>query len=86
MTKKKKQADEVEYDKLCGSFREVLKTPQGKEVLWHILGLCNLYGVSTDKDYALVLEGQRQVGIDILQVLESVSKDAYPRLLLHFQI
>ena len=73
--------EEQQYEVLLANVREVFKSRQGKEVLWEILGYCNLYSPSAGKFEA----GKRAVGIDILALLEGADKTIYPKLLLSMQ-
>jgi hypothetical protein len=63
--------------------RNVLGTVAGRAVLWHILGQCNLYGTSYDPDRNLVdrKEGRRDVGLEILAMLEMVRPHAHVELM-----
>jgi hypothetical protein len=76
----------ADEDTLVANIREVLKTRQGKDVLWHILGMCNIYGdVFTGNSQTFYLEGKRAVGLEILQLLEEADPTAYAKLLLDQQ-
>lgn len=80
-----KQPDQ-DYAVLTANVRELLKLRQGREVIWHILSLTNLYGESfTGNSQTFYLEGKRAVGLAILQILEDADPTAYARLLLDKQ-
>lgn len=79
----KKSADDIEFEVLCKNMRAVLNTTAGRKVIWHLLSLCNLYVDNfTGNSQTFFLEGKRSVGLEILQLLESADKKAYPQLLL----
>ena len=72
-----------EYDVLCANVRQLLKTRQGKDVIWHILSLCNIYSDTfTGNSQTFYLEGRRSVGLQVLQLLEDADPLAYAELLL----
>jgi len=80
---KKKSPEELEYHALIENVRELMKLRQGKEVIWYILSLCNLYGdIFTGNSRTFYEEGKRAVGLEILGLLEEADKTIYPRLLL----
>jgi len=83
---KNKTDEELEHHVLLENVREVLKTGAGKELIWNILAMCNLYGDNfTGNSQTFYLEGKRAVGLHILQLLEDADKTAYARLLLEKQ-
>ena len=72
-----------EYDVLCANVRQLLKTRHGKDVIWHILSLCNIYSDTfTGNSQTFYLEGRRSVGLQVLQLLEDADPLAYAELLL----
>jgi hypothetical protein len=61
-------------------------TRQGKIFMWQILGLCNLYtSTFTGNSQTFYLEGKRDVGLDILKLLEDADPTIYPKLILENQ-
>lgn len=79
----KKSKEEEEYDLLRINTRELLKTKVGKDFIWHVLSLCDLYGSHfTGNSSTFFNEGKRSIGLEVLALLEDVDKTAYPRLLL----
>ena len=83
MTKKSVISEDVEYNLLKRNVQEVVKTRQGREVIWHILGLCNIYSDSfTGNSSTFYNEGRRSVGLQILQLLGDADPGIYPRLVL----
>jgi hypothetical protein len=81
-----KTDEEIEHDLLVANTRELLKQKAGKDFIWHILSLTNLYGDNfTGNAQTYYLEGKRSVGLDVLQLLEDVGKTTYARLLLDKQ-
>jgi hypothetical protein len=86
MTQNKKSHDEREYEILCENVRMLLATRQGKDFVWHVLGLCNLYtSTFTGNSQTFYLEGKRDVGLDILKLLEDADPTIYPKLILDKQ-
>jgi hypothetical protein len=82
----KKSQSEIEYDILCENVSMVLSTRQGKDVIWHILSLCNLYSSTfTGNSQTFYLEVKRVVGLDILKLLEDADPTLYPKLILEKQ-
>jgi hypothetical protein len=81
-----KTEDEKSHSHLLGCMREVLRSEQGKDVIWNILGMCQLYSESfTGNSTTFYNEGKRAVGLEILQLLEDVNPAAYADLLIHQQ-
>ena len=72
-----------DYDILSGNVKAVLETSSGREVLWEILSMCNLYSSSfTGDNRTFFEEGKRAVGLDILQLIEDADPKAYGNLLI----
>ena len=83
---RKKSNEELEYHVLLENVREVCKSRPGKELVWYILSLANLYGDNfTGNSQTFYLEGKRAVGLSILQLLEDADPTLYARLLLDKQ-
>lgn len=83
---KPKDKDENTYRNLCSNMREVVKTTQGKEVIWAILAMCGLYTESfTGNSQTFYMEGKRAIGLEILQLMEDTDKTLYARMLLEAQ-
>ncbi len=86
MTRKKKTNEELEYTALLANVREVCKTRQGKDVVWYILGMCDIYSDTfTGNSHTFYLEGKRAIALQILQLLEDADSTLYARLLLDNQ-
>ena len=66
-----------EYQIFLSNLREVMRTRQGKDVMWHILGLCDVYSPTTPTD-------RRSVGLDLIGTMYEADPTMYPRLLLEF--
>lgn len=80
---RKKSAEEREYDVLLANVRELLKTSYGKDVLWYILSLCRIADTCfTNDNTTFYNEGQRSIGLQIMQLMDEADLSAYPRLLL----
>lgn len=66
--------------------KTLMATRQGQEVIWEILGMCDLYSDTfTGDNRAYYHEGKRAVGLMILSMLEEADKAIYPNLLLTIQ-
>lgn len=82
----KKTDEEKEYLVTLANVREVLKTRQGKDVVWRILGMCDIYGFHfTGDNSTFYNEGRREVGLDILRLILDADPTAYARLILEKQ-
>ena len=71
-----------EYDKILADLQSVIKTNEGKSVIWHLLSQCGLYldpftGDRAKTDYLL---GQRSIGLMILGLLQDTSPTLYAEL------
>ena len=69
-----------DHTQLLMNIEDVAKTSAGVNVLWNILGLCNIYSYTPDGN--AFYDGQRSIGIAILEMMEEVDPTLYPRLLL----
>lgn len=79
-------SEDKEYLALKENIRELLKARPGKELIWHLLKICNLYGQNfTGNSQTFYLEGKRSVGLELLDLLQDVDPTAYARLLLEKQ-
>ncbi len=82
----KKSNEEKEQLVLLANTREVLKTAQGKDVIWAILGMCDIYGYHfTGDNRTYHNEGKREVGLEVLRLLQDADPTAYARLILEKQ-
>ena len=70
--------EEKEYEVLLANIRSLANGKPGKAVIWEILSYCNLHTAGAGKFEA----GKRQVGIDILTLLEEADPTIYPNLIL----
>ncbi len=83
MPRRRKSAEEKEYDVLLANVREVCKTSHGKDVIWHILAMCRIADDCFTNDNATFYnEGQRSIGLQVMQLLDDADLSIYPRLLL----
>ncbi len=73
-----------EYEVFIESLRKVLNTAEGKKVVWEILTMCDLYDYSSlpKKSDLYHRLGRQSVGLEILQALDRVDDETYPRLML----
>lgn len=68
-------------DDLTHAVRETLLNAQGRQVLWWIIEQCGIYQVGPIGNSGTnVHQGERNVGLKIINLLESVEPTAYPRL------
>jgi len=74
----KKTKEQKELDLLSANVRELMSSRQGKEVMWSMLSMCGIYSSMPGEFEA----GKRQVGLDIMQMLDEADLTIYPRLLL----
>ena len=75
---KKRSLEQQEVDLLNANVRELMNSRQGKEVMWQILSYCGMYS-SYPGDFEA---GKRQVGLDVMQMLDDADLTIYPNLLL----
>jgi len=69
--------------KLEADIGSVLKTPQGRDVIWEILSLCGIYDNQfTGNSGTFFNEGRRSVGLDLIQMMTDADPTAYARLML----
>lgn len=82
MAKKKTEA-ERDYDILISKYKNAMKDPNMRDVMWDILSFCDIY---TDKftgnSQTFMLLGKSKVGLFILERLQEADPTIYPNLLL----
>lgn len=66
------------------NFKTIMKTRQGKEVIWYILSMTGIYSSSLDQEVnnMAFMEGRRSIGLAIIDMMMSIDPTLYPRLLL----
>lgn len=70
-----------EYEKLLGHVRSLMKTQDGKRVIWHILSQCGVYDTNyTGNNDTFFLQGRRDIGLNIIGLLSDVEPTLYPEL------
>jgi hypothetical protein len=64
---------------LENDMRVVLKTPEGRRVLWDLLTYCNIYKQSFDNSGSITAfnEGRRVVGLKVLKQIMAADPGAY---------
>lgn len=78
--------EDKRYKAFVADMRELFKQPAARDLLWHVLSSCNVWGgIFTGNSQTYFLEGKRQVGIELLQLMEEVDPTLFPRLLLEKQ-
>jgi len=77
------KSDKDEYELLVANTKHILESQGGRDVIWHMLSLCDLYtdGFTGDSRESYI-SGKKSVGYGILQLLEDVDPAAYGRLLI----
>lgn len=76
--------EENRFRQLQIAYRDLMKTAEGKAVIWDILGMCGIYvsSFSGDANTTFFLDGKRSIGLQILERLEHADSTIYPRLCL----
>lgn len=75
--------DDKDFEVLKANVKTVMASPAGRQVIWVILSMCDLYNDSfTGDNRTFYNEGKRAVGLDILQLLEDADPNIYGNLLL----
>jgi hypothetical protein len=82
---RKKTADEKEAALLDAYYREVLRTPAGKAVIWDILSFAGIYQEQFSLGKTDYLLGRKSVGVFILDRLMGIGPDIYPNLIMYHQ-
>lgn len=68
---------------LARSVEFCLKSPETQEFIWWVLTACNLSARSEKIDgQAGIIEGRRQVGLEVVQLLSLVDRNAYPKMMM----
>ncbi len=80
---RRKKQHELDKLQLNEHVKNVLGTVAGRAVLWHILEMCNLHATSynADQNVTFRLEGRRDIGLDLIALLEHVRPHAYVELM-----
>ena len=66
------------------AYQEILKSPDGRMVLWDILSRCHIFEggfTGNSPGFGHYKEGQRDVGLDIIRKINTVDKEAYMRMM-----
>lgn len=78
-----KVESERERELLLGSVRETLQTMQGRRFTWWILSQCGIYSQNVSANSTMyILEGQRSIGLKVIELLGEVDPKLYPEMLL----
>jgi hypothetical protein len=78
--------EEREHKAFLAAMRDEFKRPGMRDLLWHVLSMCNVWGGTfTGNSQTFYLEGKRQVGIELLQLIEEVDPTLFPRMMLEKQ-
>lgn len=77
------EVDEKEFEQLKADVQDLLNTTFGRRFIWQLLEMTHVNSVSfTGNSQTFFLEGERSIGIQILQLLEEADPKAYPKLIL----
>jgi len=83
MSNRKLSVEEREYMTLLDDTRRLASLPQGRSFIWHVLSLCELHSSSfTGNSRTFYNEGKRDVGLNLLQLLEEADPTIYPSLIM----
>ena len=75
--------NDKDFEVLCANVKQVMGTPAGRQVVWTILSMCDIYSDAfTGDDRTFYNEGKRAIGLQILQLLEDADPTLYGKLLL----
>ena len=74
-----REEERIRRQKLANSLKAVLATRDGRVILWQLLSDTGIYRSSFDRDIAVMAfnEGQRNIGLRLLDRIMSVDADAY---------
>lgn len=77
------EVEDKDYDTVLSNVRQVVKTRQGKELIWEILSRCGIYTTMSGakKQSIYFNEGQRSIGLQIVELLNEADPEIYPNLL-----
>jgi hypothetical protein len=79
--RERKQTQRLKRINELDDIRAVLSTPQGRRVVWRILGMTHLYKESfTGNSTTFYNEGQRSIGLQLLGELTAADPLAYVKL------
>lgn len=68
---------------LHSNIREVMKSRGGQELIWEILGMCNIdTPINYGGEQTFMAAGRQEVGFSILKLLEDADPTIYPNMLL----
>lgn len=68
----------MERDVQVAQLREMLQDERLRDFLWRVLGWCNIYSTTYQKNFGdmALLEGKRQLGLKLLNEICEASPDA----------
>ena len=67
-----------DHDIVLQYVKDVMETDAGKAIIWEILERCGIYSSMPDK----FSSGQRDIGIQLIELLDDADLAIYPNLLL----
>jgi len=75
--------DEKSYQIMVEDFAKFASTKSGRDIVYHLLSLCNLYSdcYTGDNDTYYML-GKKSIGLAIIEMLNEADPTVYPNMLL----
>lgn len=75
--------DDTEEPAIYRALNNVMSTPEGRTVVWHVLGWCKVYNEAFAGNSGDIFEkGQRSIGLRLIATLNEIDPTMYPRMLL----
>lgn len=74
-----------ERELFVGEMRNLMRNPSARRLVWMILQMCPVYRISMDSlngTASSFMEGERNVGLKVIRLLEEVDPQLYPLMLL----
>lgn len=82
VSKLRSEQEQRNRDRHLDDIREILKTPQGRRLLWNILSSCAVMSASMSLEPLNMAyrEGQRSIGLTMMQDIMEAQPEAYDRM------
>jgi hypothetical protein len=73
-SEKKHLAAKLENEGLMGAYRSMLKSPDGRRVIWDILEKCRVFHTTmTGNSWTYFNEGSRSIGLYLMSILNVIT-------------
>ncbi len=69
-----------EYDKLLDNLRSVMKTEQGRHLVWYFMSLCGIYDGGASGEEILRQQGRRDIGLAVIGLMHDAEPTMYAEL------